>query len=97
MADCAKKGRKKKGDDHWTRKFPERVARGDQHPAHLTKDRGLWKGEKNGNAKLTEKQVREIRAKYVPRKYGIDRLAAEYGIDRNHAWFIVKRKSWAHI
>ena len=30
--------------------------------------------------KLTLDQVREIRAKYIPRKYSIDKLAKEYGV-----------------
>jgi hypothetical protein len=60
MQDAKAKGRVRSvnpsGDAHWTRKRPERLARGERH----------------GSAKLTADQVREIRERYasgVPQKH----------------------------
>lgn len=46
------------------RVHPERAARGSRH----------------GGAKLTEDQVRSIRARYVPRKVTLKQLAREFGV-----------------
>ncbi len=54
-------------------------------------------GEKASNAKLTEVQVLEIRAKYIPRVYTFDMLEKEYGIKRSALSYIIKRKTWSHI
>jgi predicted Zn-ribbon and HTH transcriptional regulator len=58
-------------------------------------------GETSGMAKLTEEQVREIRAKYV---YDIKnraqrqlRLGEEYGVGQTVISAIVRRKTWKHI
>lgn len=55
------------------------------------------KGEANGNAKLTESQVREIRKRYAGGGVTYRVLAKEYGI----AWFtaasIIKRRNWKHV
>ena len=40
--------------------------------------------------KLTLDQVREIRAKYIPRKYSIDKLAKEYGVGYTCIYRIIK-------
>ncbi len=60
------------------------------------------KGEKHGGSKLVEKQVKEIRRKYIK---GVDRnnrgngtaLAKEYGITRGMICCIIRRKNWRHI
>tara|TARA_R110000868_G_scaffold297211_1_gene557530 strand:+ start:228 stop:707 length:480 start_codon:yes stop_codon:yes gene_type:complete len=54
-------------------------------------------GELHGTAKLTEKQVLEIRAKYVPWKYSLSKLAAEYNVHLTAIAYIINRKSWQHI
>lgn len=38
------------------------------------------KGADHPKAKLTDEQVKEIRKKYVPRKYSTFKLAKEYGV-----------------
>jgi len=54
------------------------------------------RGEQNGNAKLTEAQVRKIRAlRAAGERPSI--LALRYNVDRTLIWHIVKRKVWAHI
>lgn len=52
------------GDNHWTRKFPERRLRGESHPM----------------AKLTDDQVAELRARYAVGDISQRALARFYGI-----------------
>ena len=54
-------------------------------------------GENNPSSKLTEKQVLEIRKRYIPRKMSIRKLAKEYGIVSNAINQIIKRTKWKHI
>lgn len=54
-------------------------------------------GIKSGKHKLTEEQVLEIRAKYIPKKYSQRRLAKEYGITRPSVQNIINRDVWKHI
>lgn len=51
-------------------------------------------GEKNANAKLTNKLAKEIRNKYVSGKYLIQDLAEEYKVNRNNISKILKNKSY---
>lgn len=55
------------------------------------------KGEHRYNAKLTKEKVKEIRHKYVPRKYGLVQLAKEYGVNFTTIDAIIKRKGWKHV
>lgn len=55
------------------------------------------KGETNANSKLTEKDVIEIRKKYIPWKYSSSMLAREYNISIATIHRIVKRTNWKHI
>ena len=57
----------------------------------------LRKGEKSEFAKLTEREVREIRLKYIPRVYTIEMLAKEYGVSKDNISQIVRRVTWKHI
>ena len=54
-------------------------------------------GITNGRAKLTEQQVLEIRAKYIPWAYSIPMLAKEYGVSNQVIGYIIKGKTWKHI
>ena len=63
---------------------------------HRLKDK-MSQGEKNGRAKLTEKQVLEIRQKYIPWKYSTTKLAKEYNITNQLIGMIICKKSWKHI
>lgn len=59
---------------------------------------GLYRrrqGESAGNAKLTEDDVRTIRAIY-PTKSTTE-LAELYGVSQSQVWAIVRRKSWTHV
>jgi hypothetical protein len=55
------------------------------------------RGEKNGNSKLTDKQVLEIREKYIPHIYPSRKLGIEYGVNKSIILDIVNRKIWTHI
>ncbi len=55
------------------------------------------KGERSGPAILTESQVREIRAKYIPRKYSRRRLAREYGVAHGTIWYVTTGQNWKHV
>ncbi len=54
-------------------------------------------GVKNGNCKLTEAQVLEIRRKYIPWTYGTIKLAKEFGVTQGLIMAIISRKAWKHI
>lgn len=54
-------------------------------------------GEQHTQAKLTEPQVREIRARAAAAKRCCARLAREYGVSNGLIIMIVKRKIWTHL
>ena len=54
-------------------------------------------GENNGCSKLTDIQVKEIRQKFIPRKYTREMLAKEYGVKASTIKDVVLRKSWNHV
>lgn len=54
-------------------------------------------GEKNFNARCTDQIVRDIRAKYVPRKFGLWRLSKFFGLPRTTIGNIVNRRTWKHV
>lgn len=58
---------------------------------------GRADGEKAGSAKLTDKEVLEIRRKYKPYKYQAKTLAEEYGVRLRTIRKILCRKTWKHI
>lgn len=54
-------------------------------------------GIKNGSAKLTETQIREIKNKYIPKQYSTTKLSKEYGVTQPTIYNIVTNKTWRHI
>lgn len=54
-------------------------------------------GEAAHLARLTEAQVREIRARYVPGVVGLGRLGKEFGVTLQAIAAIVHRRSWKHV
>lgn len=54
-------------------------------------------GENNGQHKLTEAQVIEIREKYIPYKYTLIMIAEEYGMSKSAIQYIIEYKSWKHV
>ena len=76
------------------------------NPAHLflgdhaenmrdkeAKRRGCY-GEGHGMAKLTARQVRDIRRKYVPRVVTMKHLAAEYGVKPRTIRAVLSGETW---
>jgi len=68
---------------------------------HDAMSKGLipaMRGERNGLAKLTEHQVREIRARFDSKKWGQARvLAREFGVDVALICRIAHRQCWKHV
>lgn len=113
MRDMGAKGRKvvARGDRHHARLHPERLARGDRHGSRLHPER--WargdrsgarthpervpRGETQGNAKLTNSQVIEIRALHEAGETTYPKLGAQFGVDRSLIGLIIRRKIWKHI
>ena len=54
------------------------------------------KGEKNGNSKLTEQDVLDLRTMYTL-GFTSGYLAGQFGINRSTVCNILKRKWWKHI
>jgi hypothetical protein len=80
-ADRDQKGRTAKGSNNGRHTHPESTVR----------------GEDSGAAKLTTKQVKEIRARYATGDISARELGAQYGISHTHVLFLHKRRSWWHI
>jgi hypothetical protein len=63
-------------------------------------DPELVTGEKNGNARLAEDDVRDIRRRFVrtgPRKSNAKELAVEKGVSHELILQIVKGQRWSHV
>ena len=68
--------------------------------AKEAQDNGLQvvlKGERNGFSKLTEKEVLEIREKFIPFKYPKKQLALEYGVSVGAIKNILLRRTWSWL
>ena len=62
----------------------------------LIGNHGLFKGEKNINAKLTEADVRAIRMRCAAgERHAV--IAADYGIVRSLVSLIKTRRAWKHV
>ncbi len=72
---------KARGDNNWTRKYPEKVLRGEQQ----------------GRAKLTEKQVLEIRSAFAAGQKTKRDLARQFDVSPTLIRFVVSRKLWRHL
>lgn len=65
--------------------------------------KGRWsrpprlQGEEHGEAKLTEKDVIEIRRLYVPWSYSAVRLSKEFHVSKRLIFNIVHRLAWKHV
>jgi AraC-like DNA-binding protein len=57
------------------------------------------RGEKNNLAKLTDDQVREMRALHVPRshEWGRNALARRFGVSETTVDRIINHEMWTHI
>lgn len=89
------RSRPQSGGQHWSRRCPEKVARGDR--SGVKRHPESYRGERHSQAKLTEEQVKLIRRLYD--KFGVPRrfLAKKFGLSRGNIDSIVTRKLWKHI
>lgn len=86
---------RRSGDNHWARRFPDRVSRGASHWKTGTRGKGAC-GERTGAAKLTEEAVLAILAE--PRVHGSGRLLANrYGVSMALITAIRKGRAWAYL
>jgi hypothetical protein len=65
----------------------------DDNVSHAVENSLIQKGEKCHSAKLTEKDVLEIRAS----DYDAEYLAKKYNISKNTIWYVKRRATWTHI
>lgn len=72
------------------------VIRGTRH-GRRTKPHRTARGERNGLAKLTEQDVRDIRANYALCQVTMKDLGARYGVGKAAVHEIIHRRTWAHI
>jgi len=79
--DMVKKGRSAKGERSGSRTHPEKRPR----------------GKANGNAKLTEHQVRKIREQYRAGGISCQALAQNWGVAKTTIVNIVLCRTWRHI
>lgn len=84
-----------KGDDHPFRKDPSLCARGDKNGSRVHIER-MSRGIGHTNAKLTEKDVLEIRA-LGRAGHSYKSIAAQFGLVKSTPWFIITRRTWKHL
>ena len=54
-------------------------------------------GERNGNHRLTEPEVREIRALYAAGGWKHQELADEFGVAKGTVGYILRNETWKHL
>lgn len=95
MADMQRKGRAASGDKNGSRLHPDRLLRGDAHPARSIA--GWSQGERNGEARLTALQVQDIRAQYAAGGASFQEIGNAYRVSKQTIYRIVHRKNWRHV
>jgi len=93
--DAARKGRTASGDRNGKRLHPERYPHGDNHPMRLHPEL-VTRGERNGRAKLTDDNVREIRTLAAQGVQG-KQLAERYGVSRTKISRVIRCLDWRHV
>jgi hypothetical protein len=94
--DMVAKGRANRscGDAHFSRRHPELLPRGDKHYARQHPEK--FKGDLNGNAKLTAEQVTHIREIYAVEKWGYAGLGAIFNVNPATIARAVRGENWEH-
>jgi hypothetical protein len=72
-----------------------RNTKGKQHIWSRNHNRA--KGEKNGNAKLTKRDIKVIRATYAKGGITQRQIGAQYGVSDVLISLIVRRVAWSHV
>lgn len=94
MAHATQNGLRPKGEKHWTKTKPDRIARGDKNGARTHIEQR--QGEHNSNSKLTEQGVRAIRAMAVKGIAQVS-IAKKFGIAQAHVSAIILKKVWKKV
>ena len=95
-ADCKAKGRNAAGDKNGSRKFPLRRPSGASHWWAKGKAHHAV-GTKNGRAKLTESQVRQIRQAWESGTATVREMRVQFSISETLVRKIISRQLWAHV
>lgn len=91
-ADAKSKGLFVAGDVHWTRRYPERRARGQRHGLRLHPEAAA-RGERHHCAKITDAEVAAMRASYAAGAASQRTLAIQYGMSREAVRNIVRGRT----
>ncbi len=94
--DCHAKGRAPVGDNHPSRKHPERLARGERSGQRTHPERTA-RGERQGQAKLTDDKVRQIRVLLTEGKMSVCAIARTFEVSQATIYFIREGRSWKHV
>lgn len=84
-----------RGNEHWTRLYPELVKRGNENGAHLHPE-CIKRGDDCPASRLTSEQVLEIR-KLSAEGFTRKELATKFNVSYQNIDYIIKRLSWRHI
>lgn len=87
------------GNRNGSRTHPEKIPRGEDNFIHQHPE--VTQGENNGNAKLTEVDVREIRRRWklwkgVGRRF-CEETAVLFGVSVSAIGFVVSNRTWKHV
>ena len=95
LADAKNKGRIHSGDNHYSRKRPDSVPRGDKHWTRRIK--GAQAGERNPSSRYKEAEIKKVLRLYREGRLSQRAIARITGIDYRYVNQIVKRLVWTHI
>jgi len=110
-ADKERHGRRPRGEKHFSRTNPEKLARGERNGSHTHPERRA-RGQRNGaythpekrphgegigNSKLTEADVREIRRLYAEGGWTCATLGERFGVTPCTINNLVRRRTWRHV
>lgn len=70
-----------RGDQHWMKQKPERIAR----------------GQRQSHAKLTDSDVLEIHKLFAEGRISKAAIARQFGVDRTNVSQIIRGKAWTHV
>lgn len=84
-----------RGDQHWTRRHPEWLKWGDDNPVRQRP--AIVQGTMNGNAKLTDNDVREIRRLRADGVMSNAAIGRQFGVSAVLIGLIVRGKAWKHV
>jgi hypothetical protein len=84
-----------RGDNHWTRKSPERLARGTRNGSYLFPE-SRPRGEAIRNAKLTDDLVRAMRAASAAGETDTF-VALRFGVSRATVARVRRGELWRHV